>query len=242
MLRIIEDILDISKIEAGKLALVNEETDLLNTVEGVVDTLRAYADANNVRLLLHYDCTLPRTIMADAGRLRQIMLNLLGNAIKFSRRPADEAEGQVCLEVWRRGPGQLRLVFRDDGIGIAPEFLEQLFQPFQQSEAVTTRRYGGSGLGLAIVHQLVSKMQGQVRVKSAMAEGRNLPSICPWPSPAAVLICWRVIRFALRFIRRPSPHSPCGRPIFRRAQIGRYLWKPPRRYWNFAPVMAARRW
>jgi len=208
LLRIIEDILDMSKIEAGKLALVNEETDLLNTVEGVVDTLRAYADANNVRLLLHYDCTLPRTIMADAGRLRQIMLNLLGNAIKFSRRPADEAEGQVCLEVWRRGPGQLRLVFRDDGIGIAPEFLEQLFQPFQQSEAVTTRRYGGSGLGLAIVHQLVSKMQRQVRVKSALAEGAEFTVDLPMAQPSGSFDMLAGNKVCFAVYQAPQPTHP----------------------------------
>ncbi len=183
LLRIIEDILDMSKIEAGKLELVNEPTDLLRTVEAAVETLRSYADTHNVYLSLSYDMSLPATVTCDAGRLRQVILNLLGNAIKFSRRPEDDAPGHVRLTVLKDENGLLRLIFDDDGIGISEDFQRQLFEPFQQSEEVTSRRYGGSGLGLAIVHQLVTKMNGIVTVKSALGEGSQFTVCLPIVAP-----------------------------------------------------------
>jgi signal transduction histidine kinase/ActR/RegA family two-component response regulator len=179
LLRIIEDILDMSKIEAGKLELVPEPTDLLHTVEAAVDTLRSYADAHNVYLSLEYDMNLPRQVVCDSGRLRQVILNLLGNAIKFSRRPSDEPGGSVRLSVFRDENGMMRLVFRDDGIGISDDFQQRLFEPFRQSEDVATRRFGGSGLGLAIVHQLVTKMNGIVTVQSQQGEGAEFTVCLP---------------------------------------------------------------
>lgn len=179
LLRIIEDILDMSKIEAGKLELVNEHADLRNIVEGAVDTLRSYADSNHVYLSLHYDHSLPEKILCDPGRLRQVILNLLGNAIKFSRRGEDEAQGHVRMTVKRDENNLIRFIFLDDGIGIDEEFQRQLFQPFSQSEAVTNRRYGGSGLGLAIVHQLVTKMNGIVSVSSTFGEGAEFTVCLP---------------------------------------------------------------
>ena len=179
LLRIIEDILDMSKIEAGKLALVNERVKLLQIIEGTVDTLRSYADNNNVYLSLRFDMGLPETVTTDPGRLRQVLLNLLGNAIKFSRRPADEPRGHVRLWVRRDENDLLRLSVTDDGIGIDEDFQSHLFQPFRQSEAVTNRRYGGSGLGLAIVHQLVTKMNGIVTVRSKLGEGSEFTVCLP---------------------------------------------------------------
>lgn len=187
LLRIIEDILDMSKIEAGKLELVNEPTDLLHTVEAAVDTLRSYADSYNVELGLHFDMSLPREVTCDAGRLRQVILNLLGNAIKFSRRPADEAGGHVDLVVTRDADDRMRLVFRDDGIGISEEFQQQLFEPFRQSEEVTTRRFGGSGLGLTIVHQLVTKMNGTISVESTPGEGAEFTLCLPIVAPSGAM-------------------------------------------------------
>ncbi|SDI89993.1 ATP-binding protein [Lutimaribacter saemankumensis] len=184
LLRIIEDILDMSKIEAGKLELLNEPTDLLHTVEAAVDTLRSYSDSYNVDLSLHFDMSLPRMVTCDAGRLRQVILNLLGNAIKFSRRPADEPRGHVHLSVTRDAEDRMRLVFRDDGIGISEEFQAQLFEPFRQSEDVTTRRYGGSGLGLAIVQQLVTKMNGTISVESVLGEGAEFTLDLPIVEPS----------------------------------------------------------
>ncbi len=187
LLRIIEDILDMSKIEAGKLALLAQPVDLLEVFEGAVDTLRIYSDVNNVLLRMTIDPAIPKQIITDSGRLRQILLNLLGNAIKFSRRPADEPAGNVLLQVDRLEDNRLRLTVKDDGIGIEPVFLERLFQPFQQSEAVSTRRFGGSGLGLAIVSQLVEKMAGEISVRSLPGLGATFTVELPMVDPQGAL-------------------------------------------------------
>lgn len=183
LLRIIEDILDMARIEAGRLDLIEEPADLLRTVEAAVDTLRSYADANNVYMSLHVDLSLPRTITCDAGRLRQVLLNLLGNAIKFSSRPPDQTRGQVRLRVMREGSTGMRLVVADDGIGMSEDFQTQLFEPFRQSSDAASRRYGGSGLGLAIVQQLVTKMRGTIRASSTPGQGAKFTVVLPMKEP-----------------------------------------------------------
>lgn len=179
LLRIIEDILDMSTIEAGKLQLVEEPMRLDEVVEGTLDTLRPYGDQNNVLVHLRIAPGLPSVVQGDPGRIRQIILNLLGNGIKFSRRPRDKAPGMARLTVDQDDEGRLRMVFQDDGIGIAPEFLPQLFEPFGRSEMVTTRRFGGTGLGLAIVQQLVGKMQGSISVDSQPGQGATFTVVLP---------------------------------------------------------------
>lgn len=187
LLRIIEDILDMSRIEAGRLDLIEEPADLLRTVEAAVDTLRSYADTNNVYVSLHVDLTLPRLITCDAGRLRQVLLNLLGNAIKFSSRPPDQPGGEVRLSVIQHGPGQMRLVVEDNGIGMSEEFQNHLFEPFRQSRDATSRRFGGSGLGLAIVQQLVTKMQGTITARSTSGKGAEFTVVLPMKHPQGAL-------------------------------------------------------
>lgn len=187
LLRIIEDILDMSKIEAGSLKLLEERTELLNTIEGAVETLRSYADANNVRLALGVRPDVPETIFTDPGRLRQILLNLLSNAIKFSRRDAGERPGEVHFWATRSANNELVLTFRDNGIGIDPEFQSRLFEPFHQSEYVTTRRFGGSGLGLSIVQQLVTKMGGSIAVESELGKGAKFTVTLPMRNPRGKL-------------------------------------------------------
>lgn len=184
LLRIIEDILDMSKIEAGKLALLEEQVDLQEVIEGAANTLRTYADTFNVQMRLWIDPEMPKHITSDSGRLRQIILNLLGNAIKFSRRPQDEPSGNVLFRVDVVDGAFLKLTFLDDGIGIDTAFQEKLFQAFQQSEAVTTRRFGGSGLGLAIVSQLVEKMQGTITVESQPGQGATFTVTLPMKEPS----------------------------------------------------------
>jgi signal transduction histidine kinase/CheY-like chemotaxis protein len=184
LLRIIEDILDMSKIEAGKLALLEEQVDLQEVVEGAANTLRTYADTFNVQMRLWIDPEMPKHITSDSGRLRQIILNLLGNAIKFSRRPPDEPAGNVLFRVDIVDGAFLKLTFQDDGIGIESAFQEKLFQAFQQSESVTTRKFGGSGLGLAIVSQLVEKMQGTITVKSQSGHGATFTVFLPMKDPS----------------------------------------------------------
>lgn len=187
LLRIIEDILDMSRIEAGKLDLVEEPADLLHIVEAAVDTLRSYADSQNVYVSLHYDLTLPQQVTCDAGRLRQVLLNLLGNAIKFSRRPPTLPGGDVRLSVQRDGADQLHVTVTDNGIGMSAATQINLFEPFRQSEDVASRRFGGSGLGLSIVHQLVTKMRGSVSVHSTPGAGTEFTVHLPMSHPQGAL-------------------------------------------------------
>ncbi len=187
LLRIIEDILDMSSIEAGKLQLVEEPMPLAEVIESTLDTLRPYGDQHNVMVHLRLHPALPTMVRGDPGRIRQIVMNLLGNGIKFSRRPKDEPPGQASLVVAPDADGRINLQFRDDGIGIAPEFMPQMFEPFGRSEMVTTRRFGGTGLGLAIVRQLVTKMAGDITVESQPGHGATFTVTLPLPvlTPAA---------------------------------------------------------
>ena len=154
LLRIIDDILDYSKIEAGKLDLNPEEMNLLDTIEGAAILMVPSADANNVRLHLKLALDMPRRIRFDVVRLRQILNNLLSNAIKFSRKPDGHPMGQVTLEVQRLKGNRLQFSVHDNGVGMSDDALSNLFKPFVQAESSTTRRFGGTGLGLSIVKKI----------------------------------------------------------------------------------------
>lgn len=180
LLRIIEDILDVASIEAGRMKVIEEPINLTATIEGAVDSLRSYADQCHVLCYLLIDRAVPKTVMADAGRLRQIVINLLGNGIKFSRRPKDETPGWAKLLVDLDPQGRVRLRFVDDGIGISRDFLPHLFKPFGRSEAVTMRRFGGTGLGLAIVKELVDKFNGDVEVSTQPGKGSTFTVSLPF--------------------------------------------------------------
>lgn len=188
LLRIIEDILDMSTIEAGKLQLVEEPMPLAEVIESTLDALRPYGDQHNVMVHLRLHPALPAMVRGDPGRIRQIITNLLGNGIKFSRRPKDEPPGLAALVVAMDAEGRISMQFRDDGIGIAPDFLSQLFEPFGRSEMVTTRRFGGTGLGLAIVHQLVTKMAGSIAVESQPGQGATFTVTLPLPALASATV------------------------------------------------------
>ena len=169
LLSVIDDILDISKIEAGKLDLEPSEFDLCATVDSVVDTLAARAQSKQIDLASYVSRDVPPMFYGDDGRLRQILLNLVGNAIKFT------SEGGVRLEVELRdrvGDGA-RLEFQviDTGIGIAADACDRLFDKFVQADSSTTRRFGGTGLGLAICRELAGLMGGQLEVESKLGEG-----------------------------------------------------------------------
>lgn len=180
LLRIIDDILDTSKIEAGRLELRPAPMHLLSVVEGAVETMRSFADARDVQLRLQYDSDLPVWITADPGRLRQILLNLLSNAVKFSSKNPQQT-GLVDLIVTLDKSGRLEMYVKDNGIGMSDEMLKQVFQPFSQAEEVSKRHFGGTGLGLTIVKQLLEKMGGYVLVDSAPNCGAtftvNLPIV-----------------------------------------------------------------
>jgi signal transduction histidine kinase/CheY-like chemotaxis protein len=169
LLRIINDILDFSKIEAGKLELERGPLDLRALVDDVIRLLRVPADAKGVRVRAVFDQQLPARLEGDPARIRQILLNLGGNAVKFTER------GEVVLDVRVEGQQDqealVRVAVRDTGIGIAAEQLAVLFQTFTQVDASTTRRYGGTGLGLSIVKRLAELMGGTVGVESTEGVG-----------------------------------------------------------------------
>ncbi len=175
LLNIINDILDFSKVEAGKSELELSEFDLEQALSHICHLLSTKADEKGLELILNYSHECPRYIVADAGRIRQVMLNLIGNAIKFTEK------GHVVVRVRREGRADdlvdLLLEVQDTGIGIDMggemnvEGESKLFLPFSQADASTTRRFGGTGLGLAISKQLVKLMDGEIGVNSAPGLG-----------------------------------------------------------------------
>jgi signal transduction histidine kinase/CheY-like chemotaxis protein/HPt (histidine-containing phosphotransfer) domain-containing protein/streptogramin lyase len=169
LLGIINDILDFSKIEAGKLELERIEMDLRKTVEDVAHILATQAHAKGLELITNIDWALPGSVIGDAGRVRQVLLNLGANAIKFT------PQGEVSIHVHVLESGQdgttIRCEVQDSGIGIPADRVDVLFQPFSQVDSSTTRHFGGTGLGLSIVRRLVELMQGEVGVTSTEGVG-----------------------------------------------------------------------
>ena len=182
LMGIIDDILDASKIEAGKLELEKMRFHLLEAVEKTAESLAVQAQKNNVQFLIYVDPDVPDCIESDPLRLRQILLNLLSNAIKFSNwEEKDEKRGFVQLWV-DMSPDDKFLRFRviDRGIGMSEETIQMLFRPFQQAEESTTRRFGGTGLGLLITHNLVELMGGTLEVKSKLGKGSTFSVYLPF--------------------------------------------------------------
>ena len=168
LLLLINDILDFSKIEAGKLTLDPRPSDLAIVIQEVVALLTFRAQEKGVAIRVDYPKNLPRHLRIDSGRLMQVVMNLAGNALKFTAR------GTVSIRVGEVGDGPdrlLRIAVEDTGIGLTPEQQSRLFQKFSQADSSTTRRFGGTGLGLAICKQLVELMGGQVGVESAIGHG-----------------------------------------------------------------------
>jgi PAS domain S-box-containing protein len=169
LLLIIDDILDLSKLEAREMHLEKLDFDPVNSVEAVADLLAPQANAKGIKLFTLLDTNLPAVLRGDPTRLRQVIMNLVGNAIKFTER------GEVQLQASLYGETDTKVTvnfaIKDTGIGIAPENLKLLFQPFTQVDASTTRRYGGTGLGLAICRQLVEMMGGSIEIKSDQGRG-----------------------------------------------------------------------
>ena len=169
LLCIINDILDFSKIEAGMLTLESIPFDLRRLLQ---ETMRAHAmraQAGGLELVLDVDPALPHTLLGDPGRLRQVLTNLVGNAIKFT--PHGEVVVSARLRASGDGVTQLRLCVRDTGIGIAADMQEAVFDAFQQEDGSTTRRFGGTGLGLSITRRLVTMMQGSIGLTSELGKG-----------------------------------------------------------------------
>ena len=166
---VINDILDFSRIEAGKLAFDVREFDLTEAVAEASRTMALRAHQKGLELAYQIDPAIPRLLMGDAHRLKQVLINLIGNAIKFTEK--GEVVLRVTAEESTRSEARLRFALSDTGIGIPAEKQQLIFEAFSQADASTTRKYGGSGLGLAISSRIVALMDGRMWVESKPGEG-----------------------------------------------------------------------
>ncbi|MBI3210190.1 MAG: response regulator [Candidatus Solibacter usitatus] len=183
LLTVLNDILDFSKIEAGKLSLESSAFDPKEIVQGVIALMSGTAVQKGLYLAQDYDSGIPARLMGDPARLRQILNNLVGNAVKFT------AQGgvRVSMRLERQGehPLWVRIAVSDTGIGIDPESARNLFQPFTQADATTNRKFGGTGLGLAISRQLVELMGGEIGLESKAGAGSTFWLLIPFEIAAA---------------------------------------------------------
>lgn len=169
LLRIVEDILDYSKAEAGKIEMRSAPMSLSNTLESVCLRLEPGACAKGLQLLREIDPTIPTTLMGDKTHIVRVMNNLVGNAVKFTER----GSVKVTAELLDRTESEvrLRIAIEDTGIGMTTGQLEKVFEPFSQADGSLTRKYGGTGLGLAITHRLIELMDGRIEVYSEAGAG-----------------------------------------------------------------------
>jgi len=169
LLDLINDILDFSKIESGRLVLEQVDFQLAMILEGTADLLAGRAAQKNLALMTYIDPAIPPMLNGDPGRLRQVLLNLIGNAVKFTKK------GEVVISAIQeqRGADEIKVTFkvRDTGIGISESARKNLFQPFVQADSSMARKYGGSGLGLSISRHLVNLMGGEIGVESIEGKG-----------------------------------------------------------------------
>jgi two-component system sensor histidine kinase/response regulator len=183
LLQIINDILDFSKVEAGRLELERVEFDLREAVEEAIEIFAGRAHAKGLELGCAIDLDVPGTVRGDPMRLRQVLINFVGNAIKFTD------SGEVIVRVRAGNDGLLRFEVTDTGIGISDEAQAHIFNAFSQADSLTTRKYGGTGLGLAICRQLAALMGGEIGVRSEVNRGSTFwfevrlePAVAPAPT------------------------------------------------------------
>ena len=181
LLSLVNEILDISKLEAGQLDIEAVSFDIRETIGNIVDVVTTKANEKNITLSLHVDRTIPAEAVGDPGKLQQVLLNLMGNAIKFSEG------GTVALWVRSVNGGEDPFLVRfdviDTGIGIAQEIIPNMFDRFTQADSSTSRKYGGTGLGLAICKQFVELMGGEITVESEPGRGSTFSFTLPFRAP-----------------------------------------------------------
>jgi signal transduction histidine kinase/CheY-like chemotaxis protein len=169
LLTVINDILDFSKIEAGKIDLETRDFNLRDCLETTLKALALRADEKGLELLCEIAPEVPEMVRGDSSRLRQVLMNLIGNAVKFTRQ--GEVALKVLLHATEGADCLLHFIVSDTGIGIAPEKQKMIFEPFSQADSSTTRKYGGTGLGLTITSRLVAMMGGKIWVESEQSHG-----------------------------------------------------------------------
>jgi signal transduction histidine kinase/CheY-like chemotaxis protein len=187
LLHLINDVLDLSKIEANRLVLASEPFSVRDLISGSVSVVRSLAEAKGISLMIELGSPVPARLVGDEARLRQVLLNLLGNAVKFTER------GGVRLLVSApagAGAGESRLVLKieDSGIGMSPDQVARVFQPFVQADPSHTRRFGGTGLGLTIARRLVEAMNGSVEIESEPGVGSRFRVSLTLPISGAEVI------------------------------------------------------
>ncbi|MEW5773314.1 MAG: PAS domain S-box protein [Thermodesulfobacteriota bacterium] len=191
LLRVLSDILDLSRIEAGAMAIEAAEFDLESVLTPVLEAFRPESQARGLSMEMAVDPATPRRLVGDAGRIRQVLFNLVGNAVKYTEDGHIRLEAYSLARFSRPGVAALHLVVADTGIGISDEQLSRAFEPFSQVDGSSTRRHGGSGLGLAIVRRLVGLMHGALAFCSELGKGTEahltlwLPLAADRPQPAA---------------------------------------------------------
>jgi len=228
LLALINDILDLSKIESGKLELEQHTFNLENCIEESLDLIAFKAAEKSIELAYNIAPQTPRTIVGDATRLRQILTNLLSNAVKFTET------GEVLVSVTAQqkraggaggagGDYEIQFAVRDTGIGIPPDRIDRLFKPFSQVDASTTRQYGGTGLGLAIGKQLSEMMGGRIWVESKGACGGNPPSNWETPSHLNLSVTEHGSTFYFTVFAASAPNSSAIESEFQHHLNGKQL-------------------
>jgi len=217
LLGLINDILDLSKIEAGKMQVERMPCSPVQIVEETVSLMRVRAAEKRLSLDARYEFPLPETILSDPARVRQVLVNLVSNAVKFTSQGHVEIVVR-CITDGQAGRAAMAFDVKDTGVGMTPEQIGRLFQPFAQADSSTTRQYGGTGLGLAISKRLAEALGGDIHVVSRPGEGSTFTFTLETELPASVRMLNDLSEVAARATHQPQSASPvawklCGRVL-----------------------------
>ncbi len=235
LLALINDILDFSKIEAGKMELEAIDFNLRVTLENAVDTLALKAHEKGLELACHIRPDVPTALIGDPGRLRQIIVNIAGNSLKFTEK--GEIVIRVKLESETDDSVKLHFMVSDTGIGIPRDKLDSIFKSFEQVDGSTTRKYGGTGLGLSITRQFVEMMGGEIRVESPLDyQSKGGPG-----STFHFTLCFELSRSKAISTPRPKPQDLSGMPVLivDDNYTNRILLQEMTTSWGLVPTIAA---